>query len=200
MSSLFIDVDTQLDFLYPAGALYVPGAERLIPTLAHLTRYAAQHGIQVVSTADAHTENDVEFQSWPKHCVAGAVGQHKAEATLLPRRVTVSNRDGDIAIEGAQQIVVEKQTVDAFQTRTFARIVRSLNAERIVVYGVVTEICVLHAVRGLLEFGKPLTVVTDAIQPLTAQASLDALDEMRAAGAHLATAAEVTAYTISEVR
>ena len=41
MSTVFIDVDTQLDFLFPSGALYVPGAERLIPTLAHLTRYAA---------------------------------------------------------------------------------------------------------------------------------------------------------------
>jgi nicotinamidase/pyrazinamidase len=207
MSALFIDVDTQLDFLYPAGALYVPGAERLVPALARLTQFAAQHGIPVVSTADAHAENDVEFQSWPKHCVAGATGQHKVEATLLPRRVTVPNRDGDLlelagglAIEGAQQIVVEKQTVDAFQTRTFARIVRLLNPGRFVVYGVVTEICVLHAVRGLLQFGKPLTVVTDAIQPLTAQASRDALAEMRAAGAILATAAEVTACAISEVR
>ena len=61
------------------------------------------------------------------------------------------------------------------------------------VYGVVTEICVLHAVRGLLQFGKPVTVVTDAIQALGAQASRDALEEMRAGGAVLATAAEVTA-------
>ncbi len=192
MSALFIDVDTQLDFLYPAGALYVPGAELLIPTLAHLTRYAGQHGIPIVSTVDAHTENDPEFQSWPRHCVAGATGQHKAEATLLPRRVVVPNREGDLVLGDAQQIVVEKQTVDAFRTHTFARIVRHLNPNRIVVYGVVTEICVLHAVRGLLPFGKPLTVVTDAIRSLTAQASSEALEEMRAGGAVLATAAEVT--------
>jgi nicotinamidase/pyrazinamidase len=191
MSTLFIDVDTQLDFLYPAGALYVAGAENLIPTLAHLTRYAAHHGIPLVSTVDAHTENDPEFQSWPKHCVAGATGQHKAEATLLARRVVVPNREGALAIEGAPQIVVEKQTVDAFQTRTFARIVQHLNPDRMVVYGVVTEICVLHAVRGLSRFGKPVTVVTDAIRSLSAQASHDALDEMRAAGAVLATAAQV---------
>ena len=192
MSVLFIDVDTQLDFLYPAGALYVPGAEHLISTLAHLTRYASHHGIPLVSTVDAHSENDPEFQSWPKHCVAGATGQHKAEATLLARRVVVPNRDGDLSIEGAQQIVVEKQTVNAFQTHTFARIVRQLNPDRIVVYGVVTEICVLHAVRGLLAFGKPITVVTDAIRSLTAQASHDALKEMQSAGAILATAAQVT--------
>ena len=193
MSALFIDVDTQLDFLYPAGALYVPGAERLMPALAHLTRYAAAHVIPLVSTVDAHTENDPEFQSWPKHCVAGATGQHKAEPTLLARRVVVPNRPGDFALDGAPQIVVEKQTVNAFDTHTFARIVRHLDPDRIVVYGVVTEICVLHAVRGLLQFGKPVTVVTDVVQQLTGQGCRDALDEMRSRGANFATAAEVTA-------
>jgi nicotinamidase/pyrazinamidase len=191
MSALFVDIDTQLDFLYPAGALYVPGAERLIPALAHLTRYAARQGIKVISTVDAHAENDPEFQSWPKHCVAGTIGQHKAEATLLPRRVVVPNREGSLAIEGAAQIVVEKQTVDAFQTRTLARIIRKLDPDKFLVFGVVTEICVLHAVRGLLQFGKPVTVVTDAIQSLTPQASRDALEEMRAAGAVLTESAGI---------
>ena len=193
MSVLFIDIDTQLDFLCPAGALYVPGAECLIPTLAHLTRHAARHGIPLVSTVDAHTENDPEFRSWPKHCVAGALGQHKAEATLVARRVVVPNRAGALEIDGAQQIVVEKQTVDAFQTHTFARIVRHLDPGRIVVYGVVTEICVLHAVRGLSEFGKPVTVVTDAIRELSERGCRVALDEMRSAGALFATAAEIAA-------
>jgi len=192
MNAVFIDVDTQLDFLYPAGALYVPGAELLIPTLAHLTRYAAAHSVPLVSTVDAHAENDPEFRTWPKHCVAGSTGQHKSEATLLAGRLTVPNRAGHIAIEGAPQMIVEKQTVDAFQTHTFARVVQALDPERIVVYGVVTEICVLFAVRGLLRFGKPITVVTDAMRELTSGACRDAIDEMRAGGVSFATAAEVT--------
>ncbi len=174
MSKLFVDIDTQLDFLYPAGALYVPGAELLIPTLAHLTRYAGHHRIPLVSTVDAHTEDDPEFKSWPKHCVAGATGQHKAEATLLTSRVVVANRDGRFEIAGSHQIVVEKQTVDAFQTHTFAPLIRQLDPEQFVVYGVVTEICVGHAVRGLLQFGKPVTVVTDAIRALTTDADIAA--------------------------
>jgi hypothetical protein len=31
MKTVFFDVDTQIDFLYPAGALYVPGGET-VPT------------------------------------------------------------------------------------------------------------------------------------------------------------------------
>jgi nicotinamidase/pyrazinamidase len=171
MSAVFFDIDSQLDFLYPAGALYVPGAERIVGTIAALNRHAAGHGIPVVSTTDAHTEDDPEFQIWPHHCVAGTWGQRKAELTLLDRRVVVPNRPGDFEIEGARQIVVEKQTVDVFAAPNLARVVERLGADRFVVYGVVTEICVLYAVRGLLRTGKPVTIVTDAIESLKAEDS-----------------------------
>jgi len=129
MTTAFFDVDSQLDFLYPAGALYVPGAERIVPAIAHLNRFAAAHGIPVVSTTDAHTENDPEFAIWPHHCVAGTWGQRKAETTLLEKRVVIPNRDCGLTIEGAQQIVVEKQTVDAFLARNLARVIERLTCD-----------------------------------------------------------------------
>jgi nicotinamidase/pyrazinamidase len=196
MKTVFFDIDTQLDFLYPAGALYVPGAERIVPAIARLNRHAAQRGIPVISTADAHLEDDVEFKTWPRHCVAGTIGQHKADSTLLEKRVVIPNRAFirrpggrpgfcDLAIENAQQIVVEKQTVDAFAAPNLSRILDRLAADRYVVYGVVTEICVLHAARGLLKTGKPVAVVTDAIEGLKAEDSKRALEEIRAAGGAL---------------
>ena len=39
--TIFFDVDTQIDFLYPAGALYVPGAEQIVGNVARLNRFAA---------------------------------------------------------------------------------------------------------------------------------------------------------------
>src|ERR1039458_6890636 len=161
MRTIFFDIDSQLDFLYPAGALYVPGAERIVPAIARLNRHAMAHGIPVVSTTDAHTENDPEFQVWPAHCVAGTMGQHKAESTLLGKRVVAPNRDCRLALDGAEQIIVEKQHVDAFTAPNMGRIVELLAADACVVYGVVTEICVLFAARGLLKYGKPVTIVTD---------------------------------------
>src|ERR1035438_3916644 len=94
--TVFFDVDTQKDFLLPVGALYVPGAEHLIPTLAKLFASARHRGIPVISTADAHSERDPEFAQWPPHCIVGTLGQAKIPETLLP--------DG-------QQVIVEKQTV-----------------------------------------------------------------------------------------
>jgi nicotinamidase-related amidase len=60
-----------------------------------------------------------------------------------------------------------------------------------IVYGVVTEICVLTTCRSLMRTGKPVTVVTDAVKELTTEACALALGEIRAAGGKLATAPEV---------
>jgi nicotinamidase/pyrazinamidase len=188
---IFFDIDSQLDFLYPAGALYVPKAERIVPAIARLNRHAAARGIPVVSTTDAHTEDDPEFRVWPHHCVAGTWGQRKAEATLLDRRVVVPNRECGLDLDGARQIIVEKQTVDVFQAPNLARVIEKLGGDCCVVYGVVTEICVLYAVRGLLRLGRRVTVVTDAVETLRTEDSERALAEFRSGGAVLSTAAEI---------
>ena len=164
----------------------MPNAERILPAIAHLNRFAAAHGIPVVSTTDAHAENDPEFSVWPPHCIAGTWGQHKAQATL---------------VGGASQIIVEKQTVDVFLAPNLVRVVERLDADRYVVYGVVTEICVLYAVRGLLKTGKPVTLVTDAVAALTAEASARALEEVRAGGGTLTTVSEICLrQPLSDVR
>jgi nicotinamidase/pyrazinamidase len=191
MKTVFFDIDSQLDFLYPGGALYVPKAEHIVPVIARLNRLAASRGIPVVSTTDAHAEDDAEFKIWPHHCVVGTLGQRKAEATLLEKRVVIPNRDCDLAIGEAQQIIIEKQTVDAFVAPNLGRVIHLLMADRYVIYGVVTEICVLFAARGLLKFGKPVTVVTDAVETLKAGDSARALAEIQAAGGLLATSNEI---------
>lgn len=191
MKTVFVDVDTQLDFLYPVGALYVPGAERIVPAVERLNRYAASQGIPVLSTADAHTENDPEFIQWPAHCIAGTLGQHKAAATLLEKRVVIPNRRCEFALEGAQQIVLEKQSIDVFQARNLLQILAMLNADRFVVYGVVTEICVATAVRGLQAMKKPVVVVSDAIKELRAEDAARTLKEICALGGNVSSVSSI---------
>jgi nicotinamidase/pyrazinamidase len=191
MKTVFVDVDTQLDFLYPAGALYVPRAERIVPLIERLNRHAVAQGITVLSTVDAHSEDDPEFQAWPHHCVVGTLGQHKACATLLDKRVVIPNSDGAFSLAGAQQILLEKQTVDAFATLTLPRVVEALGADRFVIYGVVTEICVLCAARGLLSAKKQVAVVSDAVKELSADEAARAYSEIRSLGGSVTTLSEV---------
>jgi nicotinamidase/pyrazinamidase len=162
VNTVFFDIDTQIDFLYPAGALYVPGAERIVEQIAALNRFAAHRRILVISTVDAHSEDDPEFRDWPPHCVVGTAGQAKPACTLLDKRVTVPNKSGLPAVAGAQQILLEKQAFDCFTNVNLNELLERLSAERCVVYGVVTEICVARAALGLLKTGRKVELVSDA--------------------------------------
>ena len=177
MKTVFFDVDTQLDFLYPAGALYVPGAEDVLPVLGALTRHAAARAIQVISTVDAHTEDDVEFTIWKPHCVVGTFGQQKVSATKLP--------------ESAKQIIIEKQVIDPFANPKLRGLLDALQAERFVLYGVVTEICVRCAAIGLLQTGARVELVTDAVKSLSPAEERSFIDAFQASGGFLTTSAAV---------
>lgn len=191
MKTVFVDVDTQLDFLYPAGALYVPGAERIVPAVARLNAYAAAHAIPVLSTVDAHPEQDPEFAQWPPHCVAGTLGQRKPAATLLRNPVVVLNRASAVSLAGASQVILEKQTLDSFATRSLPHVLEALNADRFVVYGVVAEICVLFAARGLAAMGKQVVLVGDAIRELNGEQARAALDELARCGCRMGAVSEI---------
>jgi nicotinamidase/pyrazinamidase len=192
MRTLFFDVDTQIDFLYPAGGLYVPGAETIVERLSVLNRHAASRGLVVISTMDAHTEDDPEFKLWPHHCVAKTMGQRKPASTLLERRLTVPNGPCELALDGVQQILLEKQALDCFSNVNLPLLLNELGAERYVVYGVVTEICVKLAAFGLLKTGKPVELVTDAVRGFSEKEAAQTLGEFTTGGGMLTTAARVT--------
>lgn len=189
MNTVFFDVDTQIDFLFPAGALYVSGAERILPAISQLNRYAATHSIPLVSTMDAHAEDDPEFQEWPPHCVAGTVGQQKPASTLLDKPLVLPSTKVDFKLEGVEQIVLEKQTLDCFSNQNMEALLNRLNADCFVVYGVVAEICVRFAAFGLLKTGRRVEIVTDAIQGLKKEDADRTLAEFTGAGGCLTTAA-----------
>jgi nicotinamidase/pyrazinamidase len=191
MKIVFVDVDTQIDFLYPAGALYVPGGETIVERLSALNCYAASSGFTVISTMDAHTEDDPEFKLWPHHCVVGTAGQRKPACTLAENRLTVPNGLCELALDGVQQILLEKQTLDCFSNVNLPVLLERLGAERYVVYGVVTEICVKLAAFGLLKTGKPVELVTDAVRGLSEKEAAKTLAEFTAGGGALTTVARI---------
>lgn len=178
MKTVFFDVDTQLDFLFPAGALYVPGAERIAPALAELTQYALLHRLPVLSTLDSHIENDPEFQVWKPHCILGTQGHRKYSATLLERN-------------SASQILFEKNTIDFFPNPELHGILDRLAAQRFVVYGLVTEYCVQSALFGLLSRNVRVDLVTDAVKSLDASQERSLLERFTAQGGRLLTVRDV---------
>lgn len=175
MNTAFFDIDTQIDFVFPAGALYVPGAEGVLPQVARLNRWARERGIPLISTADAHLENDSEFAAWPPHCVAGTLGQRKPDCTMVG------------------QIVLNKRSVDCFTIPELPGLLEQLRVEHAVVYGVVTEICVRHAVFGLLGRGIRVTLVADAVRALNEAEAAAMIRELEARGGSVSHAASICA-------
>jgi nicotinamidase/pyrazinamidase len=193
MKTVFFDVDTQIDFMFPAGALYVPGAEHIVDAVARLNRHAWATGIPLVSTADAHLENDEEFRIWPPHCVVDTVGQQKVAATLLDKRMVVPPSEWAERIDGIPQLILEKRHNNCFTNPNMEALMLAFDAERYVVYGVVTELCVKDAAFGLLERGKNVELVTDAVRSLSDEASRTMLDEFTARGGKLTKSSELLA-------
>jgi len=190
---VFLDVDTQVDFMLPGGRLYVLHAEEIIPNLAKLVLWARNHRIPIISSADTHAPDDPEFARWPPHCVAGTPGQRLIPETLLPGAVVVENFPG--AFHDRQdwvgQLIVEKRVYDFTTNVNLDAILASLGRSHFVVFGVATEYCVLSAVMALRKRNLPVAVVLDAIKPISEQAGQKAIKEMSAAGARLVTTAEV---------
>jgi nicotinamidase/pyrazinamidase len=192
---IFWEVDVQRDFMLPGGKLYVPGAEKLVPNIRRLTDVARAGRVFLVSHGCFHTPDDPEFAKFPPHCVKGTQGAELLPEALTDRVLRVVNDEGAGIPEDLfdyQQILLEKQTLDVFQSRHADALVSRFNRDaEFVVFGVVTEYCVGLAARGLLDRGRKVALVTDAIETLDRKAGERTVAELVALGARLTTMEEV---------
>lgn len=191
----FLDIDTQRDFMFPNGALYVPGAEGLIAPLEDLMKLAREAGIPVLSTADAHPRDDPSFRDWPPHCVIGTWGQLRIPATTLAGARIIPNRPFDLDPPRylAGQTIFEKTTYDAASNPNFGAVLRQLAFSRLIAFGVATDYCVKGTVLSVRGIGIPVDLVTDAIRGISEKGTSDAMHRMISDGVRPVTSAEVLA-------
>jgi nicotinamidase/pyrazinamidase len=182
--TVFVDIDTQFDFMNSRGSLYVPDAEKIISNIKKLFDYAKEHKIKILSSVDAHKINDPEFKIFPPHCVKDTPGNQKIEASTCKNRIVIENKKQE-AIETIldyEQIIIEGQTFDVFDSINTDEIIRKLDVSDYVVFGVATDYCIKAAVLGLIRRGYKASLVTDAIKAITKEGEKEALKEMRDAG------------------
>jgi nicotinamidase/pyrazinamidase len=191
---IFWEVDAQEDFMKPGGKLYVPGAEKLLPNFRRLTNAAREDRVFLVSHGCIHEVNDPEFAQFPPHCIRGSAGAKLVPEALAEKFITIPNESTARLpddLSQYQQIVLEKQTLDVFQSRHAEALLARLPRDaEFIVFGVVTEYCVRFAAKGLLERGRHVSLVRDAIERLDPEESKRTLAELMAFGARLITADE----------
>jgi nicotinamidase/pyrazinamidase len=188
---VFWEVDTQADFMLPGGRLYVPGAERLLPNIRKLTDAAREGRVFLVSHGCYHGKDDAEFKTFPPHCIKGSTGAEFVQEALTERVITIPNEPAAALprdLSQYQQILLEKQTLDIFESRHAKELVDRLGPEtEFVVFGVVTEYCVRLAAKGLLERGRRVSVVQDAIETLKVEDGQRTVAELQILGANFIT-------------
>ena len=148
----------------------------MIPVVAALNRYAADHGITLISSTCAHANDAREFAVWPPHCIIGTPGQHKPAETLVADR--------------QKQIIVEKDDLDIFSNPGVTPMLDRLGVDDCFVYGVFTEYCVKCAVMGLLKTGRKVSIITEATAHLDSAAGDQVISDFLAAGGRCISAAE----------
>jgi nicotinamidase/pyrazinamidase len=189
-------VDFQNDFT-PGGALPVAEGDRIAGPINELL----DSFDLVVATRDWHPQEHGSFSGvevdpadwrgadppsiWPVHCVQGTEG-----AELHP---ALDQARVDVVIDKGQD--PNSQGYSAFQDTRLGDLLRERGVDRLYVTGLATDYCVKQSVLDALRQGFEVTVVDDAVRGVDVQVgdSERALEEMEAAGANRASAAEVLA-------
>ncbi len=191
------EVDVQRDFMLPGGALYVPGAEKLVPNIGKLVDLSRSGTAFVISSADQHAPDDPEFKTFPPHCVRATPGGEllpeasAANILRIPNEPTFSLPED---VFRYPQVLLEKQALDVFTNPNTNKLLERLPRDAdFFVFGVVTEYCVQCAAKGLLDRRRRVAIVCDAIETLEKGAGDRTVADLASRGARLVSTAQAVA-------
>jgi nicotinamidase-related amidase len=174
-------VDMLNDFVRDDGALVVPAAEKLIPNQKRILERARKIGFAVFFLADNHMSNDPEFNIWPKHAVAGTYG-----AKVIDELAPLKNEK-----------VIPKRKYSGFFGTDLDITLRKMGIERIVLVGVLTDICVMYTSADASARNYEVIVVSDATGSIKDENHKHALTHMEEIhNASIATSEELLAAKI----
>ena len=183
---LYWNTDTQEGFMTDdetyKGLLAVPNAKLILPNLEALTNHARGKKIKIVHTGDLHTWDDAEISKEPDmintfgmHCERYTKGAHFVKEVRPVDPYVVDFQDAAMnptKLKEANEIVLYKNHFDIFQGNPYTNMVVDtfLKPQKVVGYGVATNVCVDYNIMGQFERaqkrGAEVYAVTDAIMGL----------------------------------
>lgn len=191
------DVDTQVDFMEPAGKLYVPGAAERREAMGRLVLAARAAGLVHVASADDHLPTDAEISdtpdfvaTFPPHCMRGTRGAEKVAETAQLHSLVVGPAD---LAPGQREFLLLKQSTDVFTNPHAATLLDFLAPSEVIVFGVATDVCDHAAIVGMRDRGWEVAFVEDAASGLSDERVAACLAEWRERGVRFTTADQVIA-------
>lgn len=149
MTNVVLVIDAVRGFC-DLGNLRNPLMERIIPHIEKLLDKKEKDGWEIIFLADNHTEDDKEFERFPRHCVAGT-----AECDIVPRLQRFLKPD-------MGNYLPKNRHGGFFRTRLEA-LLDEYAPEIVMVVGVCTDICVKYTVEELCNRDYRVQVVADCV-------------------------------------
>ena len=149
MTNAVLVVDMVKGFLEPGHNLYCgQGCREIIPNVSSLLEREKEAGSRIIFICDNHDRQDLEFQMFPEHCVRGT-----EEAEVVSELDQFVTRDN----------VIRKNRYSGFFNTDLERELKALGAQKLIVCGVCTDICVLHTAADARNRDYPVEVPTDCV-------------------------------------
>ncbi len=184
---ILIDIDTQRDFLLATGKACIGNHRRVLAHIRRVMAWARSKNIPIISTAEVHPNNNGESQE--DYCVDGTDGQKKIRYTLFNNRVSfAADGNTDLSrdmLRRYRQVILHKRCVDPFDEPRIDRLLSEVRANEFIIIGISLEGAVVAAALGLLQRGKQVTVVVDAVGSHNKKEAKLALRKMETKGAKL---------------
>jgi nicotinamidase/pyrazinamidase len=184
---IFLDIDTQVDFIDPKGVLPVKDASEIRENLKRLTKQALKRKIPVLSSVETHPRIDS-----PKGIAlgeAGAKGKKKIRETMVPGARVVPMEKAKLnypaLLKKYRQIVLEKQNFNLFSNPHFLKFLKESGAKNFIVYGVAMDYGIEIATLELLKRNFKVYVVVDAVKPINETNREPVMKELHAKGAEM---------------
>jgi nicotinamidase/pyrazinamidase len=198
--TIFWDVDTQFDFMQPAGKLYVPGAETIIDKVSAVRKFAFNNGCSMIADIDWHSLDDEEIsqspdfkQTFPPHCMAGELGSERVGylGNVPIEYVEIDKMPEDslkkLVDKDQFHIVIKKESIDAFDNPNTDRLLKLIKPKAVAVFGVALDFCVYYVLQGLAKYKDiKLILLKDVVKSLNSRPEYEILSELRQMGVEVA--------------
>ncbi len=162
MADVVLVIDMLRGFLEKGHALYIGDkARRIIPNVRGLLERELGQGSTVLFIADHHAVNDLEFKMFPPHCIEGT-----PEAEVVPE---LASYKGEI---------IPKRRYSGFFGTDLDEKLKQLRPEKIIVCGVLTNICVLYTVADARNRDYTVEVPVDCVASSDDKAHQFALEQI----------------------
>ncbi len=177
-------VDVQNDFADPAGGLYVPGGEQVVPVVNAEVAAAQQAGAMIVYTQDWHPPSTPHFQrdggTWPVHCVQGTWGAELHGELGVVGAVVRKGTGGE---DGYSGFSVRDPVSGEESATQLGALLDEAGVRRLVVTGLAGDVCVKETALDGIRLGYQVTVPLAATRFVNLQPGDDAraIEELEAA-------------------